>query len=99
MAETTPLTPLEARVNEVNQYLANIKMYKTILATLPTEWPERLAQYKDAADKHTVIGTIEDFDDVILVSDLWSADDCRKSIRTETLEMRKAQAILAALQK
>ena len=98
MVEATPISPLEARTNEVNQYQANINMYKTIEATLPSEWPDRLVQYKDAIDKHTVIGSIADLDDVVLVSDLWAGDDCRKAIRTETLEMRKAQAILTVLQ-
>ena len=98
MTEATQMTPLEARVAEVAQYEANIALYTTMLAGLPTEWPAHLAQYKGVTDKHTVIGTIEDLDDVVLLSDLWAADDCRKAIRTETLEKRKAQAILAVLQ-
>lgn len=98
MVEAIPVSPLEVRINEVNQYQANIEMYKTIAATLPNEWPAHLVQYKDAVDKHAVIGGIEDLDDVILVSDLWAGDDCRKAIRTETLEMRKAKAILTVLQ-
>lgn len=98
MAEITPLTPLEARIKEVAQYQANINMYKSIAAALPTEWPDHLVQYKDATDKHAVIGKIIDLDDVTLLSDLWAGDECRKAIRTETLEMRKAQAILVALQ-
>jgi hypothetical protein len=98
MTEATQITPLEARVAEVAQYEANIAMYTTILAGLPTEWPVHLEQYKGATDKHTIIGTIESLDDVELLSDLWAADDCRKAIRTETLEKRKAQAILAVLQ-
>jgi hypothetical protein len=98
MTEATPMTPLQARVAEVAQYEANIAMYTTMLASLPTEWPAHLAQYKGVTDKHAVIGTIEDLDDVVLLSDLWAADDCRKAIRTETLEKRKAEAILNVLQ-
>lgn len=98
MTEATPMTPLQARVAEVAQYEANIAMYTTMLASLPTEYPAHLAQYKGVTDKHAVIGTIENLDDVILLSDLWAADDCRKAIRTETLEKRKAEAILAVLQ-
>jgi hypothetical protein len=98
MTEQTPITPLQARVAEVAQYEANIAMYTTMLASLPTEYPAHLLQYKGATDKHAVIGTIENLDDVELLSDLWAADDCRKAIRTETLEKRKAQAILAVLQ-
>jgi hypothetical protein len=93
----TPMTALEIRIAEVAQYQANIVMYTSMLANLPTEYPAHLEQYKNTIDKHAVISTIEDLDDVLLLSDLWAADDCRKAIRTETLEMRKAQAILAAL--
>jgi len=97
MTEET-MTPLQARVAEVAQYQANIAMYTSMLANLPTVWPAHLQQYKGATDKHKVIGEIENLDDVTLLSDLWAADDCRKAIRTETLEMRKAQAILTVLQ-
>ena len=92
------MTPLQARIAEVAQYQANIQMYTSMLANLPTEWPARLLEYKNATNKHEVIGKVEDLDDVELLSDLWAADDCRKAIRTETLEMRKAQAILTVLQ-
>jgi hypothetical protein len=98
MTEPTQITPLEARTAEVAQYEANIAMYTTILLGLPTEWPAHLEQYKGVTDKHAVIGTIESLDDVELLSDLWAADDCRKAIRTETLEKRKAEAILNVLQ-
>jgi hypothetical protein len=98
MTEQTQMTPLEARIAEVAQYEANIAMYTTMLAGLPTEYPAHLLQYKGATDKHGVIGLIENLDDVVLLSDLWTADDCRKAIRTETLEKRKSEAILAVLQ-
>ena len=94
----TELTPLEARRAEVAQYQANIAMYESISATLPTEWPDHLLQYKTATDRHATIGQVENLDDVALLSDLWTGDDCRKAIRTETLEMRKASAILAVLE-
>ena len=92
------ITPLEARIAEVAQYQANIDMYTTMLGNLPKEWPARLVEYKDATDKHGTIGRIDDLKDVELLSDLWAADDCRKAIRTETLEKRKAEAILKVLQ-
>lgn len=97
MTEET-MTPLQARVAEVAQYEANIAMYTAMLANLPTVWPAHLQQYKGATDKHSIIGNISNLDDVELLSDLWTADDCVKAIRTETLEKRKAQAILAVLQ-
>ena len=93
----TEITPLQAREAEVAQYEQNIAMYKTMLAGLPTEWPARLLEYKEVTNKHEVIGKIQDLDDVELLSDLWAADDCVKAIRTETLEKRKSEAILAAL--
>jgi hypothetical protein len=92
------VSPLEARTAEVAQYQANIALYTQMLANLPTAYPAHLAQYKGATDKHATIGKIEDLADVELLSDLWTADDCVKSIRTETLEMRKAQAIMAVMQ-
>ncbi len=97
MTEET-ITPLQARIAEVAQYQANIDIYTSMLSNLPKEWPARLLEYKDAVNKHEVIGKIEDLDDVELLSDLWAADDCRKAIRTETLEKRKAEAILKVLQ-
>jgi hypothetical protein len=98
MTEETQITPLQARIAEVAQYEANIAMYTRMLESLPTEYPAHLEQYKGATDKHAVIGTVESLSDVELLSDLWAADDCRKAIRTETLEKRKAEAILAVLQ-
>ena len=97
MTEST-MTALEARIAEVAQYETNIAMYTSMLANLPTEWPAHLQQYKGATDKHSIIGNISNLDDVELLSDLWTADDCVKAIRTETLEKRKAQAILTVLQ-
>jgi len=97
MTEPT-ISALEARIAEVAQYQANINIYTSMLANLPTAWPAHLEKYKGTVNKHEVIGEVENLDDVTLLSDLWAADDCRKAIRTETLEMRKAQAILAVLQ-
>ncbi len=97
MVEATPLTPKQARQAEVAAYESNIATYQAILATLPTEWPERLLPHRDAANQHDEIAKVQDLDDVELLSKLWYADQCRKFIRTETLEMVKAKAILATL--
>ena len=94
----TPMTPLQAREAEVAQYETNIAMYTAILATLPTEWPTRLLDYRNAPDKHAAAATIHDMDDVELISKLWYADQCYAAIRSETVEMNKAKAILAVLQ-
>lgn len=92
------LSPLETRRLEVAQYDANIAMYQAILATLPTEWPARLEQYRGAKNEHDVAAKVDDLDDVVLLSQLLYADRCRAAIRTETLERTKAAAILAVLE-
>jgi hypothetical protein len=92
------ITPKQARETEVAQYQKNIEMYKTILAGLPTEWPERLLQYRDSVDKHKTVGEIDNLDDVSLLSQLWYADQCYRAIRSETVEKTKSEAILATLQ-
>lgn len=97
MSEETSLTAKELRIAEVNQYQENIARYQAILATLPTEWPERLLQYREVSNQHDEIAKVENLDDVELLSKLWYADQCKKFIRTETLEMTKAKAILATL--
>ncbi len=91
------MTPKQARELEVAAYETNIERYQTILANLPTEWPERLLVHRDAKDHHEEIAKVQDLDDVELLSKLWYADQCKKFIRTETLEMTKAKAILATL--
>jgi len=97
MTEETQVTPLEARIAEVAQYEANIALYKTILETLPTEWPERLLQHRGAKKQHDAIATVEG-SDVELLAKLWYADDCAKAVKTETLELTKAKSILNVLQ-
>jgi hypothetical protein len=97
MTEETQVTPLQARIAEVAQYEANIALYKTILQTLPTEWPERLLQYRSAKNQHDAIAGI-DSADIELISKLWYADECAKAVKTETLELTKSRAILDVLQ-
>lgn len=91
------MTLIEAREAEIAQYAANIAMYEAIAASLPSEWPAHLESLKDSQARHEDIGKISDMADVELVGDLWTHDDALKSIRAETVEMRKAAAILAAL--
>jgi hypothetical protein len=97
MTEETQVTPLQARIAEVAQYEANIALYETILETLPTEWPERLLQHRNAKKQHDAIGNV-DSADVELLAKLWYADECAKAIKTETLELTKSKAILNVLQ-
>lgn len=98
MTEEVQITPLQARIAEVAQYEANIALYTSILTTLPTEWPEHLLQHRGTSDQHAAIATVTNLDDVQMLAKLWYADECAKAIRTETLEMTKAQSILAVLQ-
>lgn len=93
-----PINPLETRRAEVAQYDANIAMYQQILATLPIEWPERLAQYRGAKNEHEVAAQVEDLNDVVLLSQLLYADRCKAAIRSEMLERTKAATILAVLE-
>lgn len=97
MAEETQITPLQARIAEVAQYEANIALYKSILETLPTEWPENLVQYRGAKNQHDTIADVETIN-VELLSKLWYADECLKAIKTETLELTKSRAVLNVLQ-
>lgn len=97
MAEEIQATEKEIRIAEVSAYQTNIARYEAILSSLPTEWPERLLPHRDAVNHHEEIAKVQDLDDVELLSKLWYADQCRKFIRTETLEMTKAKAILATL--
>ena len=98
MTEETQPTAIESRQLEVAQYQQNIAMYEAMLASLPSEWPERLVQYKAVENRHNAVAEIEDLADVTLVSKLWYAEDCKKFIRTETVEMIKSQTILETLQ-
>ena len=88
---------IQSREVEVAQYQQNVIMYQAILATLPTDWPDNLISHRGASSQHDAIAGIEDMADVELVSKLWYADDCKRLIRTETLEMTKSNAILQAL--
>jgi hypothetical protein len=97
---TTPevvITALQARQSEVAQYEANIAMFTGLLAGLPTVWPERLLPFRNSTNQHESINQVDDLKDVELLADLWFADECYKSIRTETLEKRKSEAILNTL--
>ena len=96
--QTTNITPLEARRSEVAQYEANIVLYQTILSTLPSEYPDHLAQYKGVKNQHEVAASIDNVSDVELLSKLWYADECRNAIRSEIVEMTKAKSILAVLE-
>ena len=101
MSETqAEMTPTQIRQLEITQYQQNIAMYESIIVGLPSEYPPHLDKYRGIAKEaqHQVIDEIEDMDDIILLSDLWMRDSCVTSIKTETLEMRKALAIFNAME-
>lgn len=89
---------IDARRAEVAQYATNIAMYQAIASTLPSEYPEHLAHLKDSKNRHEDIKSVTDLADVELLGDLWAYDDAQSAIRSETIEMRKSQAILAFLE-
>jgi hypothetical protein len=89
--------PIAFREQEIAQYEANIALYTSMAAALPSEWPDHLAQFKGSTEKHLDVAKVSDMTDVELLSDLWAHDDAQAAIRAETVEKRKAEAILAAL--
>ena len=95
--EPTSVDPIALRQAEVEQYDANIALYQTILATLPTDWPARLEQFKGRKDHQQAVAEVDDLDDVELLAKLLYAEQVKASIRAEKLERTKAAAILAAL--
>jgi hypothetical protein len=57
-----------------------------------------LAHLKGSKNKHADIASVQELDDVLLVSDLWAHDDAVAAIRSETVEMRKAHAIYSVME-
>lgn len=98
MSDTSNPSPLEIRRAEVAQYQANIDTYKNVLLSLPSELPAHLEQYRNRPDRHAAAAEIEDLDDVQLLADVWFHDEVKARIRSEMVEMRKAQAILTTLE-
>jgi len=93
----TPITPLESRRQEVAQYDANIAMYQTIIDTLPSDWPDRLAGFKGRKDHQQAVTEAQP-EDVELLAQLLFREQCHASLLAEKLERTKAAAILAVLE-
>jgi hypothetical protein len=93
----TEKTALELRQEEVAQYEANIELYKSIAAGLPSEWPSHLEHLKNEKSQHEAIAKVENLDDVELVGKLWAYESAQAAIRSEMVEKAKAEAILNAL--
>lgn len=89
---------LEIRRQEVTMYQNNIDTFNAVIRNLPSELPEHLVAYRARKDKHDAAAEIQNLDDVALVSDVWFYDELQGRIRSEIVEMRKAQAILQTLE-
>jgi hypothetical protein len=64
MPEEIVLTPVELRQAEVAQYDENIRLYESLLQTLPTEWPAHLVKYRGTKDEHGAAAELESLADV-----------------------------------
>jgi len=95
--ENETFDPIAIRQAEVAQYEANIAIYKSMVDSLPSEWPDRLLHLQGSKNPHQDIDLVEP-EDIELVSQLWAHDSAKHSIRTEMVELAKARAILAALE-
>lgn len=95
--EETVYDPIESRRNEIAGYAANIAMYHAILSQLPDKWPAELEEYRNPKNQHKALRQVPQ-NKVEQVAQLWYADDVKQSIKTETLERIKCDAILAALE-
>jgi hypothetical protein len=84
------------REMEIYQYQINVDNYAVMLAALPQEnWPDDLAQYKEAAiDK---LPESLDDDAVLTISEHQYRDRIRNLLRTEKVEQSKATRVRDAL--
>jgi len=89
---------IESRRAEVNAYQHNIDTFTSLIASLPDELPSHLEPYRSRTDRHAAAAEIEDLEDLELLSDVWFHDELKARVRSETVEKRKAQAILSALE-
>jgi hypothetical protein len=95
MPEAT-FDPIATRQAEVDQYDANIALYETILAGLPSTWPKKLEAFRDRTDHQQAVTECA-AEDVELLAQLLYMEQVKRTIRAERLERTKAAAILAAL--
>lgn len=84
-----------ARTYEVYGYDINITNYEAIIASLPSEWPDRLLPLRNIAP-HDAVGQCPD-EDIELLSELQQYDRASYLVKTEKVERAKAQRVLDAL--
>lgn len=97
MSINEEISQLEARRMEVAQYDSNISMYESIIASLPSEWPARLAQFKGRSDHHQAASEVNS-SDVELLAQLLYREQCENALRAERMERTKAFSILKVLE-
>ena len=90
---------IEMRENEVYQYQINVNNYEQMLSTcadLPVAWPANLLQYKGLS-RDQLAATVENDDDLEIVSRLSFRDELKMRVRSEKIERNKVNMILASL--
>lgn len=93
--QNAPLTAIELRQMEVDQYTQNIVVYQTILDSLNGEWDADLIHLKDL-EGHEAAKACP-VDRVERLSELQQYAQISNLIKTEMFERSKAQKILQAL--
>ena len=86
---------IKNREIEIYSYQLNINNFEIILKTIPSEWPERLLDYKGLTSEQIVNNVHED--DMQTVSDLVFRDKMEITLKIEKLEQSKAIHVLNAL--
>lgn len=89
------LTAKEVRQLEVNNYEANINLYKTLLANLDGDWDADLVHLKGVEAQEAARQC--PMDRLARLAVLQQYDQVTNLLKTETVECAKAQAILNIL--
>ena len=94
-APAPQLTAKEVRQLEVDNYKANITLYKTLLATLEGNWDEDLIHLKNVEAQEAARQCSQDR--LLRLAVLQQFDQVTNLLKTEIVECAKAQAILDIL--
>ena len=89
------LTPKEVRQLEVDNYKANIEIYKALLATLNGDWDSDLIHFKGVEPQAAARQCPQDR--LLRLAELQQYDQVTNLLKTETVECAKAEAILRIL--
>jgi hypothetical protein len=94
-APAPQLTAKEVRQLEVDNYKANISLYKTLLATLDGNWDQDLIHLKGVEAQEAARQCPQDR--LLRLAVLQQFDQVTNLLKTEIVECAKAQAILDIL--